>query len=110
MIVKLTKEEKQQLRADARAWADMTKRMTAKGALLEETTTQGEPLTYKIVCLLNDASFYTDDESKALATFEQFKNDYGDGIRLYEALKSGNPDDMIDWNVMDYFDDETINL
>jgi hypothetical protein len=63
-------------------------------------------LTYKVVCNLYDHDFYTDDYDEAKKIFEQYKKDYGDGIRLYEAIDTGNDDDPFDWDIIDSFDED----
>ena len=62
-------------------------------------------LKYKVDCILYDyAAFYTDDKKEAESTFEQYKEDYGDGVRLYEAENIDDDVDCLEWNLIDHYD------
>lgn len=67
--------------------------------------------TYKVDCFYTTNPFYTDDKKEAENVFEQFKSDYGDGVRLYEGVKPDNEDEEVDWETIAYYDkDENIPL
>lgn len=63
-------------------------------------------LTYKIDYEGGSVAHYTHDKKEAYDVYEQFKKEYGDNIRLYEAPMPINDHDEIDWTVIDYFDAE----
>lgn len=68
-----------------------------------------QPLTYKVVCNFIDLDFYTDDKTEAEAKFKEYVKDYGDGIRLYEAINPIANDEAPDWDTVDSFDAEDTN-
>jgi hypothetical protein len=63
-----------------------------------------EELTYKVVNNLHEMDFYTDSKEEAEKVFKEYVAEYGDGIRLYEALKPDNEDDAPEWETIDCFD------
>ena len=62
-------------------------------------------LVYKVACLLNGVDFITSSRKEAVSVFEQYKENYGDMIRLYEAETPEDEEDAPDWIVIDYNDD-----
>lgn len=64
-----------------------------------------DAMTYKVVCNINDKDFYSDDKDRAYEVFNQYKDDYGDGIRLYHAARPEAEDEAPEWEVLDYYDE-----
>lgn len=62
-------------------------------------------MAYKVDCLLHDnAAFYTKSKKEAEEVFEQYKQDYGDLVRLYEAPDTDDDSDLLGGDVIDYYD------
>jgi len=62
--------------------------------------------TYKVECFYDVKPFYTDDKKQAQDVFNQFKLEYGDGIRLYEGIKPDNQNEEIKWQTIDLYDEK----
>jgi len=53
-------------------------------------------MAYKVDCLLHDnAAFYTKSKKEAEEVFEQYKQDYGDLVRLYESPDTDDDSDLL---------------
>ncbi len=57
--------------------------------------------SYKVVCNDRNADFISHDYDAARDIFNEYREKYGDGIRLYESLNDGE-----EWDLIDYFDEE----
>lgn len=65
-----------------------------------------QQLTYKVVNNLHEMDFYTDDKQEAETIFKQYVKEYGDGIRLYEAIKTEGNEDAPEWEIIDCHDED----
>lgn len=61
-------------------------------------------LTYKVVCDFNDNDFHTDQYDTARDIFNEYREEYGDGIRLYEAETPEEDDESPEWEIIDWHD------
>jgi hypothetical protein len=69
-----------------------------------------QAMTYKIDYDGGSAAHYTHDKKEAYEVYENFKTDYGNYIRLYEAPMPINDHDEIEWETIEYFDAEDTNV
>lgn len=76
------------------------------GEYLDEQTIASPDMTYKVSCNIYDNDFYTDSAKEARSVFNNYVADYGDGVRLYEAVKPKSNDAEIEWEIIDCHDNE----
>ena len=67
---------------------------------------QDSKYTYKVEHLPTSTAHYTHDKQEAYDTYQKFRSDFRDGIRIYEAPMPINDHDEIEWEVIEHYDED----